>query len=64
MKHILSPRQVQVMRMICRGLVAKEIAGDLGISFHTVKQHIRVVKNRLHARNTTQAAVLFSRRVA
>lgn len=62
MKHTLSPRQVQIMRMLCRGLMAKEIACDLGISFHTVKQHIRLVKIRLCARNVVQAAVIFSRK--
>jgi len=62
MKHTLSPRQTQIMRLLCRGFVAKEIAGEFGISFHTVKMHIRTVKKLLHARNTTQAAVLFSLR--
>lgn len=59
MKHTLSPRQVQIMRRLCRGLVAKEIAEDLGISFHTVKAQMRRAKLRLHARNIVQAAALF-----
>lgn len=60
MKYTLSPRQVQIMRMICRGFVAKEIATQKGMSFFTVKMHLRLIKRRLNARNTTQAAVIFS----
>lgn len=60
MKHTLSPRQVQIMRRLCRGLVTKEIADDLGISFRTVEYHMELAKKRLRARNITQAAALFT----
>lgn len=60
MKHTLSPRQVQIMRKLCCGLVAKEIAVELNISFHTVKAQMRRAKLRLHARNIIQAAAIFT----
>lgn len=60
MKHTLSPRQVEVMQLVCRGLVAKEIAIAKGISALTVKNHMRDAKRKLAARNMVQAAVLFT----
>lgn len=63
MKHILSPRQVQIMRRLCAGLIAKEIAGELGISARTIESHIVEAKRRLKARNIVQAAVTFSMQV-
>lgn len=60
MKHTLSPRQVQIMRKLCRGLVAKEIADEMQISFHTVKAQMRRAKVRLRARNIIQAAAIFT----
>lgn len=62
MKHTLSPRQVQIMRQLCAGLVAKEIAEADGVSIHTIKSHIIRIKARLKARNIVQAAHIFTRR--
>jgi FixJ family two-component response regulator len=36
---LLSPRERQVMRLVLRGLLNKQIGGDLGISLITVKAH-------------------------
>jgi len=36
----LSPRQDEVMRLVVKGLINKEIAASLGISVRTVKNHI------------------------
>ncbi len=35
----LTPRQVEVLRLICDGMTEREIAEDLGISHHTVHVH-------------------------
>ena len=60
-KTTLSPRQVEIMRALCRGLCAKEIAGELGIGTRTIVAHIQEAKRRLLARNIVQAAVTFAR---
>ena len=60
-KLFLSPRQTEVMRGLCRGLGAKEIADELGIGVRTVEQHTHLAKVRLNARNVVHAAVLFVR---
>jgi DNA-binding CsgD family transcriptional regulator len=60
MKHTLSPRQVEIMRRICRGMIAKEISAELGIGVQTIEGHIKIAKKRLQARNIVQAAVKFT----
>ena len=60
MKHTLSPRQAQIMYRICQGMLAKEISGELAISPHTVKAHLKAAKRRLNARTLAHAAVKFS----
>jgi DNA-binding NarL/FixJ family response regulator len=35
----LSPRQLQITRMICEGFTEKDIACSLGIAVSTVKAH-------------------------
>jgi DNA-binding NarL/FixJ family response regulator len=39
--HGLSPREQLITEHLICGLTANEIADDLGISFHTVRTHIR-----------------------
>jgi DNA-binding NarL/FixJ family response regulator len=57
----LSPRQIQVLRLMVRGLPNKEICRELGLSENTVKIHIGAVLRGLRARNRTEAVSLASR---
>ncbi len=57
----LTPRETEVMRLICEGLTAQGIGEALAISSRTVEQHRRTAVMKLGARNQTQAAVLFDR---
>jgi DNA-binding NarL/FixJ family response regulator len=52
---ILSPREKEVLELVAKGLLYKEIAEQLGISFHTVRQHIGKVYEKLHVQNKTEA---------
>ncbi len=36
-------REAEIVLALCRGLATKEIAGELGISSHTVRDHLKVV---------------------
>lgn len=57
----LTPREADVMRLICQGLTAQGVGEVLAISSRTVEQHRRTAVMKLGARNQTQAAVLFDR---
>ena len=55
---ILTPREIEVLRMIAEGLGNKEIASKLGISDHTVKFHISSTFAKLGASNRAEAVTL------
>jgi two-component system, NarL family, response regulator LiaR len=54
---VLSPRELDVLRLIAEGLGNKEIADKLVISLSTVKTHIEDILARLKVSDRTQAAV-------
>jgi DNA-binding NarL/FixJ family response regulator len=51
----LSPREREVLENLAKGMLYKEIADRLDISFHTVRQHIRNIYEKLHVQNKTEA---------
>jgi DNA-binding NarL/FixJ family response regulator len=53
----LSPREMEILRCVTRGLSNKEIARELGISHQTVKNHMTNVLDKLGVEDRTQAAV-------
>lgn len=52
----LSDREREVLELMTQGLIKKEIADRLGLSFHTVNTHLRNVYTKLHV-GTRGAAV-------
>ena len=56
-KHIepLTHREEEVLRLLVRGLIKKEIADELSISQHTVDMHLRAVYRKLEVRSQTEA---------
>lgn len=53
----LTPRQLDVLRLVCRGLSNKHISRELGLAERTVKVHIGAVFRALGVSNRTQAAL-------
>ncbi len=53
----LSPREMEILRCVTRGLSNKEIASELGISHQTVKNHMTSILDKLNVEDRTQAAV-------
>jgi len=52
---VLSGRENQILQLLSRGLLYKEIADQLDISVHTVRQHIHKIYEKLHVQNRTEA---------
>jgi DNA-binding NarL/FixJ family response regulator len=60
--HNLSPRELEVLRLIARGLENPSIADALGISQHTVRKHVSSILSKLGLPSRVQAAVYAVRR--
>ena len=54
----LSPRQAKVACALATGQTYKEIAADLGITFHTVNTHVKAVLEKTGARTSRKLAVM------
>ncbi|SDD27959.1 response regulator transcription factor [Williamwhitmania taraxaci] len=55
----LTCREVEIMELITRGLLNKEIAAKLNISPQTVKNHLRKIFQKLRVENRTEATALW-----
>ncbi|MCX5358447.1 response regulator transcription factor [Streptomyces sp. NBC_00124] len=53
----LSPREIDILRLVARGRTNREIAAQLYLSEGTVKNHISRILSRLALRDRTQAAL-------
>jgi len=51
----LSERENQVLHLLAKGLLYKEISDRLSISIATVRQHIHKIYEKLHVQNRTEA---------
>jgi len=51
----LSKRENEILQLLSKGLLYKEIADQLGISAGTVRQHIHKIYEKLHVQNRTEA---------
>ncbi|MEU9917875.1 response regulator transcription factor [Streptomyces sp. NPDC051001] len=53
----LSPREIDILRLVARGRTNREIAAQLYLSEGTVKNHVSRILSRLALRDRTQAAL-------
>ena len=58
----LTPRELEVLRLVAEGLPNKSIANHLSISEHTVKFHVNAIMGKLGAQSRTEAVTRATRR--
>lgn len=58
----LTDRELEILKLVARGLANKEVATHLAISEATVKTHLRSVFAKLHVLSRTEAIATASRR--
>ena len=51
----LTAREQNILELMTRGLIKKEIADNLAISYHTVDTHLRNIYSKLHVHTRTGA---------
>jgi DNA-binding NarL/FixJ family response regulator len=55
----LTAREAEILGLLARGYVAKEIADQLGISYETVRGHLANIYEKLHVRSRTEAVIQY-----
>ena len=55
----LSPRERQILELLATGMVPKEAAAELGISYETVRDYLKQIYQKLHVRSRTEAVLRF-----
>ncbi len=58
----MSAREIDVLRRLARGMVYKQIAGELGLSTSTVRTHLHNVYGKLGAMDRAQAVLIATER--
>lgn len=58
----LTPRELEVLSLLAEGFAKKQIADELGISYHTVDMHVRAIYQKLQVHNLSGAVAKAIRR--
>lgn len=56
----LSPREIEVLGLLSRGLSNKEIADQLNLSVETVRSYLKTIYDKLHVRCRTEAVLYYT----
>lgn len=61
---LLNEREVQILQMIAKGMMNKQIGGELNLSEKTVKHYVTNILQKLQVTNRVEAALLAQRNLA
>lgn len=56
----LSERENEILELIAKGMIIKEVADKLYLSIHTVASHLKKIYNKLHVNNRIEAVNRFN----
>ena len=62
MIETLSEREKEVLEQLAKGLIGKEVADSLNISWGTVRKHVQNIYKKLHVNTRVEAVNLFLKR--
>jgi DNA-binding NarL/FixJ family response regulator len=54
-EDVLTDREKEVLNMLAKGFIYKEIAAELNVGYETVKKHIQNIYSKLHVQNKIEA---------
>lgn len=57
--HALTGREEEILELLAQGHLTKEIADKVGISYATVRFHLRNIYTKLHVNSRTQAVLKY-----
>lgn len=57
-KDLFTTRELQVLKLLCKGYTNPQIAQCLFVSTHTAKAHVNAILHKLNVKNRTQAAFI------
>ena len=55
----LTPREEEILTLLSKGYVSKEIASQLGVSYETVRDHLKRIYEKLHVHSRGEAVARF-----
>jgi len=55
----LTPRELEILSLLAKGFLYKEIADQLQISLHTVRGHVHLVYEKLHVQSRSEAIIKY-----
>ena len=55
----LSEREQEILELLAKGYVTKEIAGKLSVSVNTIRTHLQHIYDKLHVRSRTEAVIKY-----
>ena len=55
----LAPREQQILELLATGLVPKEAAAQLSLSYETVRDYLKRIYKKLHVRSRTEAVLRY-----
>jgi len=55
----LAPRERQILDLLAKGMVPKEAAAELSLSYETVRDYLKNIYQKLHVRSRTEAVLRY-----